>query len=153
MSDGSTDLNATIAALLESDESRLMEDLGTRARAGALDPAATGSFAPVTADLRTHMGPADELRKLGLRIFRRLNREAWELICGTDKDDVEDRDKLLGALKVDRATAAAVLTGILIANLGLSAAVAPVVSVLLLKRFFNPVYEELCGAWKDSLGE
>jgi hypothetical protein len=153
MSDGSNDLNATIAALMESDESRLMQDLGTRAKAGSLDPAVSGSYTLTTSLDGSIMGPADELRKLGKRIFRRLHREAWELICGEDKDDVEDRDKLLGALKMDRTAAAAVLTGILIANLGLSPAVAPVVAVLVLKRVFSPVYEELCGAWKESLGE
>jgi len=147
------DLNATIAALLESDEAQLMESLGTRAKASAIDPALGASYAPSTAGMETQMGPLDEIRKLGTRIFRRLSREAWELICGSDADGVEDRDKLLSALTRDRATAAAVLTGILVANLGLSAAIAPVVAVLLMKRFFNPVYEELCGAWKEALPE
>jgi hypothetical protein len=147
------DLNGVISALMEADESELFQELGARAQAANLDPAAAGSYAPPTAQLATMMGPLDEIRKFGARLFRRLSREAWELVCGSDKDGVADRDKLLGALGVDRAVAAATLTAILIANLGLSAAVAPVVAVLVLRRFFNPVYEEFCGAWKENLPE
>jgi hypothetical protein len=145
------DLNAVLAGLLEAGESELLQELGTRAQAATFDPAAAGSYAPATAQLATMMGPLDEVRRFGARLFRRLNREAWKLVCGNDPDDAGDRDKLLAALGVDRTAAAAALTAILIANLGLSVAVAPVLAVLVIKRVFNPAYQEFCGAWKDSL--
>jgi hypothetical protein len=135
--------------LLQATEEQLYEQLGIRARAIAANPAVAGSFEPdVTYDGAT-MGALDDVREYGRRLFRRWNREAYKLACSPD--DSTDRKKLLDAFGGGEATVAAVLSGLLVAHLGLAPALAGILAALVLKHFFRPAYEEFCGLWLEKL--
>jgi hypothetical protein len=135
--------------LLQATEEQLYEQLGIRARAIAANPAVAGSFEPdVTYDGAT-MGALDDVREYGRRLFRRWNREAYKLACSAD--DSTDRKKLLDAFGGGEATVAAVLSGLLVAHLGLAPALAGILAALVLKHFFRPAYEEFCGLWLEKL--
>lgn len=145
-------LLAEIEALDEAGEDQLLEILGTRASAMALDPAVAGSYSPsVTADV-DEMGGVDWLKRLGARIFKRLNREAHDLLCGQSAETAEDRQKIREALG-SKTTAAALLAGLLVTHVGVAPAVAAVVATLIMKRFLRPVYEETCAQWGESLDD
>jgi hypothetical protein len=142
-----------LGRLLQATEDQLYEQLGIRAKAIATNPAIAGSFEPNVIYDGTAMGPLDDVREYGRRLFKRWNREAYKLVCGAENDDAADRKKLLEAFGGGQVAAAAALTGLFIAYLGLSPAIAGILAVLLLKHFFRPAYEEFCGLWLEKLPE
>jgi hypothetical protein len=135
--------------LLQATEDQLYEQLGIRAKAIAANPAAAGSFEPAVTYDGAAMGPLDDVREFGRRLFRRWNREAWNLACSDD--DTADRKKLLDAFGGGQAAVAATLSGILVAHLGLAPALAAIIAALALKYFFRPAYEEFCALWLKKL--
>lgn len=144
-------LATAVENLLESDENQLFEQLGIRMNAMRSDPAVAGTYDPAVSYDAAQMGVLDDVRAFGKRVFGRWNREAWELVCGTAKEDGDDRQSLLAGLGVDKTTAAAALAALLVGQLGMAPALAAVVAALVVKRFFRPVYDEFCSTWKGSL--
>ena len=142
-----------VEKLLQADESQLYEILGMRAQAMALDTRVAGTFEPtVTYDVAT-MGLKEDIQSFGKRLFARWHREAFNLVCGKDAEDEDDRKSVLEALGVGEVGLAAVLAGLLVAHVGMAPALAAVVAALITKRFFNPVYEEFCETWSAHAPE
>lgn len=142
-----------VANLLQSDANKLYVELGMRAKTVATNPSAAGQFdPPVKHDVAT-MGPLDDLKRFGQRLFRRWNREAYELMCGKSDDDTQDREKLVKAIGFGDVAVASALTGLLVSSFGLAPAIATVLAALAVKRFFRPAHEEFCDVWKESLEE
>lgn len=103
--------SASVAKLLESPEDQLYQELGIRARAIAADPSLSGSFEPNVIHDAKLMGPLDDIKDLGRRIFRRWNREAYDLICGGDPVDEKDREKVRNSFGLgDAAVAGSIYT-------------------------------------------
>jgi hypothetical protein len=144
-------LEDSLGRLLQASEGQLYEQLGIRAKALAHDPAIAGSFDPQVSYDGAQMGPLDDVREFGQRLFRRWNQEAYKLICGGDIDDADDRKKLLAAFGGGDVAVGAVLAGLFVQYLGMAPALAGVVAALVLKHFFRPAFGEFCGLWLEKL--
>jgi hypothetical protein len=153
MSDLARQAQAAAQKLLTADETQLYEALGLRARAIAEDPTKAGSFEPQVTYDQAVMGLSDDLLRLGRRLFRRWNAEAYKLVCGADPEDQQDRKQLAGSFGVGDAVVAGLVTSLLVTNLGMAPALATVVAALAVKRFFRPGYEEFCEVWRKNLPE
>lgn len=57
---------------------------------------------------------------------------------------------MIAALGGGDVAVASALTALLI-HLGLAPVLAPIVAVIVAKRFFRPAYEEFCKTWKEKL--
>jgi hypothetical protein len=151
MSDLSKLAEPVVTKLLQSDADKLYVELGMRAKTMAVEPTAAGEFdPPVKHDVAT-MGPLDDLKRFGQRLFQRWNREAYELMCGKSDDNAQDREKLAKAIGLGDIAVASALTGLLVSSFGLAPAIATVLAALVVKRFFRPAYDEFCEVWKESL--
>ena len=137
--------------LLQSDVNQLYEELGIRVRAIAADPSKSGSFSPQVAYNASLMGPLDDLRLFGKEFFNRVNRQAYDLVCGSALTDKKDRAKLEEAFKIGPTDVAAFLAGLLVIHFGMAAAAAAVVAALIMKLFFKPGQEAMCAVWKTKL--
>lgn len=151
MTDITKQAKASIAELMQSNEEQLYEELGIRAKELARNPGVAGSFAPqITFDMKA-MGPMEEIRKFGRRLFKRWLVEAYKLLCGSDPADEKDRKEVAKALSVDATTVGALVAALLISQLGMAPAIAAVVAAIVAKRFFNPAYEEFCRMLGENL--
>ena len=137
--------------LLKVEEEQLYVELGIRTRAVAKDPKKGGSFDPDVTYDGTEIGLLDDVRDFGKRLFRRWIVEVHKLACGSDPDYEKERKLLADKLGLSEVAVTAALTGILIANFGLAAAIASVIAALIVKLFFRPTYEEFCQVWKEKL--
>lgn len=151
MSEPTKQTESAVANLLESDEDQLYEQLGIIAKAMGGNPSVSASFQPKVTYSEAVMGPMDDVRDLGKRIFRRWNKEAHKLICGSEEIDEKDREKLKQAFGFGEVTVAGALTGLLVTQFGLAPAIAAVLAALIAKRFFRPAYDEFCEFWKEKL--
>lgn len=140
--------------LLKKDPDQLYELLGMTAKAVEEDIGKQGSFEPEVV-YSPHMGLMDDLQKIGRRMFNRAQRQAYDLVCGSDPEDEEDRRKIITALGISSAAAVIALAGVLVSTFGLAAAFAGVIAPLIIKRFAEPVLEDgykgFCQLWKEDL--
>jgi len=152
MSTTSDQAAPAIEKLLRSDPEQLFEELGLRSSAIGRNVAVSAAFAPAfTAEDIKEMGDLAEARKLGQRIFRRWNREAYHLFCGNDPEDDKDRRALREAFGIGGLAVATTLSGLLVTSFGVSPAIAAVLAALVVKRFFQGAYQETCDFWKEKL--
>jgi hypothetical protein len=145
-----TNVDTIAAKWIKADEGQLYEQLGIRIQAITKDLNIAGSLEPHVVYDGSIMGPLDDVRELGRRVFKRWNKEAHELICGTKVEDRQERESVLAALGGGDVAVAAALTALLI-HVGLAPALAPVVAAIVAKRFFHPAYDEFCAIWKENL--
>ena len=150
MSDLSKEAELAVKKLLQSDEEQLYQELAIRNRNLEEDPSKGNSFDPenIISDEK-HAGLLDDAIEIGQNLFNSWNEQAFQLTCGSEPDNKKDREELLNAFGVSNVAVAAALSALLVTNLGLPAALAAVVAALAVKRFFNPVYEVFCSAWKE----
>lgn len=139
--------------LLRADEEQLYELIGIRSRAISEDLSLNGTFKPSVQYKGSEMGPLDDLQIFGKRMFMRLEKEMYNLFCGSSVEDDEARNKLADAFNVGPTEVAAVMAILLVTHVGLSPAIAPVIAALAVKRFLEPVYEEFCLIWGERLSE
>lgn len=151
MTDLANQAKPSIEKLLQSDEDQLYEELGMRIKAYQSDLSVGASFAPAVSYQAELMGPLDDLRLFGKEFFRRMNRQAYELVCGNALQDKEERQKLAEAFKVGPGGAAAFLAALLVAHLGMAAGLAAVVAALLVRLFFRPAQEAMCQVWSQNV--
>lgn len=144
---------ATLAAgeLESSDEDQLYQELGIRLKAIEEDAGLAGSFSPAVTFDATVMGPLDGLIDLGKRIFRRWEKEAYEISCGPDAADQKDRQFFLDAFGLGSAAVAGYIAAGLVSSFALAPAIAAVVAALVVKRLFVPAYEEFCTKWGERI--
>jgi hypothetical protein len=91
-----------------------------------------------------------DFRAIGEKIFNRLIKSFYALLCGDSPDDKDDRDKVILALG-DGTILVSTLAGLFITNFGLAPAIATVVAALVLKRVLTPTYTEVCKFWGENL--
>ncbi len=142
-----------VAALNQADTSTddLYQELGLRLKAMQQDVSLSSSFQPTIPHNIQAQGAAEDLRKFGELFFQRVHGQAFELICGSQNQDNEQRQQVLDAFGVGRDAVGAAIAGILIAQLGLAPIIAPVVAALILRLVFKPAYESMCGVWKEKV--
>jgi hypothetical protein len=139
-------------SLLNADEDTLFEQLGIRAKAIQQDLNLSSSFSPTVSYDEAEMGVLDDVRDYGKRIFRRCSVEAYKLFCGDDPEDEEDRKQLAEAIGVSKGQVAALVAGMLVAQLGLAPAIAAIVAAILIRRFLiKPGAQLACDKWKAQL--
>lgn len=139
-----------VEKLLSSDEQQLYEQLGIRAKAMAEDPIKGASFDPEVVYDAAIMGLKDDVLRLGESIFNRWNLEAYKLICGSAKNDRESQKRILDAF-IDEKTLAGYFAALFVMNFGVAPAIASVIAVLIVRRFFRPALEEFCKVWRNHL--
>jgi len=140
-----------IEKLMQSDVNQLYEELGIRVKAYRNDLTVATSFAPQVTYTAELMGPLDDLRLFGKEFFGRVNRQAYELVCGNALTDKKDRAKLEEAFKIGPTDVAAYLAVLLVGHFGLAAGAAAVVAALIIKLFFKPGHEAMCALWVTKL--
>ena len=147
-----SDAIAAVSNLDEKTDDELFAELGGRLRALGFEPGIGGEFSPTITVSAEALGPLDDLRAFGPRFFDRLNREAYNLVCGSDPADSEDREKVKQSLGMGPEMVAATLTTALIAHLGLAPVLAPVYALLIVRLIINPAGGAMCDVWKTKLG-
>jgi hypothetical protein len=143
-------LGKSIETLLGYDEESLVKELAMRAKGAQLDPKIAGSYEPDVAHEFPDMGLADDLLDLGGRILKRWERELHAVLCGSDKEDTEDRNSIFEKIGADDAALGAAVGAVLI-GMGASAAVAAVLAAIILKRVLKPAGQEACKKWSERL--
>jgi hypothetical protein len=71
-------------------------------------------------------------------------------VCGGKGNDKADREKILGALRLDEAAVIAAVAAALIA-MAVPAPIAAAAAPLIVKKFIWPARDELCDAWGEAL--
>jgi hypothetical protein len=151
MSDLANQAEPIVKKLLKADENQLYEKLGIRDQAIQADPDKSGSLDPQVTYNQAQMGAKEDVLELGKNIFDRWAVEAYKLACGSEDEDLEDRKKLITATGVSEVAIASALASLLITQLAVPAALAPVIAAIAVKRFFRPAYGEFCRIWKKNL--
>ena len=140
--------------LLDLEEDQLYELLGLRIRAAEEDVSIQGSFEPQVKYSEV-MGPLDDLKAIGRRMFDRTHIQAYNLMCGTAPADKADRDKIVGALGLSAGAAIVTLSGVLASTFGIGAAFAGILAAIIIKRFAVPTadegYKAMCELWVKHL--
>lgn len=141
--------NLVTNELLENfDENELYVELGLRMKTMEEDPSQGISFEPgLRFSTEEAMLDKEDWGRIGREIFNRWHVNLYGLICGSEPDDIGDRDKLFG----DSNLLAGAIAVLLITSFGVQAAIAAVIAAIIVKRFFNPVYEVFCEEWKGHL--
>ena len=98
-------------------------------------------------------GMSDHFDKLGRLLFRRISRELHMLICGTDPQDKEERDRLRAAFSLGDDAITAALVAVMTTGLGITGGIAVVVAAIVLKRILAPTLEETCRYFGALLAE
>lgn len=150
MSQGNEETQKVFETLLLSEEEQLYEELGLRSQALGKDFSKAGELEPEIAYDAQEMGPLDELKKLGVRIFNRWNKETYKLLCAKEETALIDREELLKAFTKGETAVATLLCSYAVTQFGLAPIIATVIVTIVLKRFFRPAYEELCKTWEES---
>ena len=145
------DIGSVAKDLSEYDEGALIELLGLRAKALQTKPEIAGHFMPDISYDAKYLGPLDDLKALGLRILKKWKRELFNISCGSEKGNSEDRNKILNALSLGEGAAIAALIPVL-TGLGLAPALAAALAAIVVKRFLGTAFDTICEAWKEQLG-
>lgn len=151
MSDLVNQTEPVVKKLLKADERQLYEQLGIREQAIQTDPEKSNFLDPQVIYNPALMGGKEDVLELGKNIFNGWAVEAYKLTCGSEDEDLEDRKKLITATGVSEVAIASALASLLIAQLAVPAAIAPVIAAIAVKRFFRPAYGEFCKVWKKNL--
>jgi hypothetical protein len=96
------------------------------------------------------MGPLDSVRNVGRRVLNVWNKQLFDLVCGSGSADQTDRRAILSSLNLGEAAIIAVVASAVL-SLGAPAALAAVLSPLIVKRFILPAKDELCVVWKEQI--
>jgi hypothetical protein len=141
--------------LADKSEDQLYAELGRRVELVISDPKKAGDFqppgeTPEKVEIET-LGMVDELKKIGTRYFGRVNYQAYGLVCGSDPDNLGERQDLLKAFGLGKDAAGAVLAALLVSQLGLAPLIAAAVAALTIRLFFKPAHQEMCVYWKSKL--
>lgn len=150
MPENQNQIQSAIEDLLASDEAQLFEELAIRNRAMVKDPSVAGSYNPSVSYNAALMGPMDDLRNFGRRFFNKVNKDCYQLVCGSGDADKE-RQKLLDAFKLGKAEVAAVMAALFVAYLSVAPAIAAVLAALVVKLFFKNAHEAMCEVWSGKL--
>ena len=151
MPDNDNQLEPLLKKLLKADEKQLYEILGIREKAIESDPDKRNLIDPQVTYDEAQMGTKEEVLELGQNIFERWALETYKLACGSEDTDLEERKKLVTASGVSEVAIASAITGLLITELAVPAALAPVIAAIVVRRFFRPAYEEFCKVWEKKL--
>jgi len=134
----------------ELDEDALLTELGKRRALVKINPALTGETSSGAFEAEELMSLKD-FKALGSEFLAEWSKNAWELVCGQEKADTDDRRQILKAFSIgDRAGIAAAMTAALVA-FGLGYAFAAPLAWFILRVCLQPGYEATCTVWQKHL--
>lgn len=145
--------NPEISDLLEKSDDQLLSDLGL---AATFDPDFQFD-SPKDESLRKAFwrkknkepaGDGNGARELGIKVCLRFGSKLHKMVCGGD--DPEARKKIEEALKKGKIALVAILSGYFV-DLGLSLALATLLSILIAKAAVDSSFEVLCEEWSKRL--
>jgi hypothetical protein len=151
MADLASQAQAAVDTLAAKTDDELYVELGKRLAMNRTDPKKVAEFQPQIPPEFETLGMVADLKALGRNYFSRVNKGAYELMCGSDADDTRERKKLVEAFGIGKEAVAAALAALLVAYLGIAPALAAVVAALVLRLFFRPAYDATCDLWKSKL--
>jgi hypothetical protein len=137
-------------SLNSRDEAALEVLIGLRQKAIERDPSLKDNVEFEPKYDGTTMGPLEEVKKLGLRILKKWNKELHEVVCGKGTKDKKDRAAVLESLNLGEAAVIGAVASALL-SLGVVAALAAALAPLIVKRFIWPAKDELCAAWAEAI--
>jgi hypothetical protein len=148
----SSDEGRDVDALLMLSDADLLRQLGARTEAIRKNREVAGRVELLPEPtVMAESAVTDVVFTVGKRIFRRVSREMYSLVCGDENGDAEDRKRVLATIGMDDAALASTITAILMSSFGMAPALATVAGALLVKRVFQPSGEEVCAYWKEHL--
>jgi hypothetical protein len=142
--------NAT-SRLLDLSEQNLYLELGKRLQAVRRDPGLSGSF-----DLKLDSAPeayglADDLINFADRFLKRLNEQAFSVVCGSEATDVRDRQDLVNAFGLGKEAVAGALAALLVSQLFIAPVIAVVAAPIIVKLLFQPTHAAMCDVWRAKM--
>jgi hypothetical protein len=136
--------HAAMAPLLGRTEEELFQELGLRLQAVADDPERGGVFNLAVAP--SPFESAIDYGEIGHKFFANLSSAAYNVLCGSA--DGHQQIQSVADKGID--TVAATIAAILVAHLGLAAAVAAALGAVIVKLFYSAGTKTLCEAWKGA---
>jgi len=133
--------------LLDANEEWLLISLGEISTAIQADPTVASDYTAAIGSILATKFEINEKRDsesslLGYKIFRAIERAAYSVLCVDEEKD--DLGNIARQLHIDAASAAATLTGVLTASLGIAPSIAVLISCLLIRTVFRPAKTEVC---------
>jgi len=149
MTDFSAAARKSVDELKNKNTDELYLELGQRLYAMQQDPSIGGSYSPELPAGIEALGATDDLKDFGQRFFKRVNAQAYALVCGVDAENSEERENVLDAFGVGKDAVAPAIAALLVLHLGMAPAISAVVATLILRVFFRPAYESMCEVWGE----
>ncbi len=151
-----TQLDDLVQRLANLDEETLQQQLGIRAQNLGEDLTRSASIESIDVKTLTAVprGPeGNKALEFGQRLFKRLNAEAYDLLCSSDPfgDGGKTMQQIESAYKDSSTKAAGVLAPILVANLGLAPVVAAIIATLIVQKIAKATGSTICSMWQESL--
>jgi hypothetical protein len=144
-----TQIEELAESIVELSEQELILRLGLNAQEFSSDLTRSASIDSI--DLSTTIQTrSEEDLTFGKRLFKRLNANAYELLC-KDPFDGETLKQLKKALDENTGQAAGMLAPILVANLGLAPAIAAIIAALIVKTLSKSIADTICESWAEAL--
>src|SRR5262245_20427946 len=120
---------ATEKLLQVKQTDQLYLEIGKRLQEIRRDPTIAGDF-----DLTPRPGVeglgAGQLSELGREYFRRVNAQAYGLVCGADAPNTAERESLLKKFGLGKEAVAPALAALLVAHLAFAPAIAAVIAAI-----------------------
>ena len=134
----------------DADDDELYRELGLRVSALERNPEIAAQFAPPRELLEPKGMALGDMIQVGRAAFSKISKAGYSLICsGMQGGKFDD---FIASLGSNRVAATAMLSGILMTNLGIAAVLAPMVAALVIGKIMPPTVEALCSGWARKAG-
>lgn len=145
-----TKAGEAVTELLDYDDEALLDQIAMRATEMRFEPQIAGELsATVTIDAE-HLGILEDVQELGGRIFKRIEREMFDLLCGDSQGAQADRQSIIEATGLGDAALGAALVAAM-TGIGIAPIVATAAAALLIKRVLKPAGGVACEFWGEQL--
>lgn len=134
------------------DDHGLFQQLGLRIKALERDPTIAGYFTPPAGAVQPMGVTLADLRDLGRRMFARLSRSGYSMVCGEEESMGGPLERLLSTLNTNVTTVSAALAAVLVSQLAIAPAIAGVVAALAIGKVAPSTLEGICRTWGDRAG-
>ncbi len=94
---------------------------------------------------------SDPMLAFGRDFFGRIERQAFDLMCGRGSTSPARRDAIANAFRKGESEVAAALSALLVSQLAVAPAIAPVVAALVIKLVYKPALGATCDSWTRRL--
>jgi hypothetical protein len=152
------EIDELVEKLAELDEETLQVQLGMEVQSLGEDLTRSASIESIDVEMLMAVPRGAEGNKaleFGQRLFKRLNGEAYDLLCSSDPfgDGGKTMQKIEDAYKDSTTKAAGVLAPVLVTNLGLAPAIAAIIATLIVQKIAKATGETICSMWQESFDE